>query len=129
MEVAPQVDLFATAANAKLPLFFSPMGEQGMQSRNALEIQWKGLPYIHPPIPLIGRCLRKILLENASALVVAPHWSGQSWSVLLNKMAKRQMVIGKSEEILLPGNQMTQKGDKLPPGFLAAYLLRPPYSI
>jgi hypothetical protein len=98
--------------------------------RDAMSIPWNtGLPFLHPPVPLVARCLRKILEENIPALIVLPHWKGQSWSVLLRKMTSKQMILGKAEDVLRPGKQMTEKGDKLPPGFLAAHLLLPPFQI
>jgi hypothetical protein len=128
--VHPTVDMFATENNTQLPKRQSPLGRLGTIPRDAMAIPWnEGLPFLHPPIPLIGRCLQKILLENVPAVLVLPHWGGQSWSVLLRKMAVREMIVGRSEEILIPGLQMQQKGDKLPPGFLSACLLQPPYSI
>jgi ribonuclease HI len=130
MGVTPQVDLFATPSNTKIPFSIPRMGESQTQRLDAMTIPWRtGLPFIHPPIPLIGRCLRKILWENVPALLVVPDWRGQSWSVLLNKMTNRKMIMGKSSEILHPGKWMIQKGDKLPPGYLSVHLLTPPYSM
>jgi hypothetical protein len=128
--VQPQIDLFATATNTQLPRYVSLLQADRTIGQDAMMIPWnKGLPLIHPPIPLIGRCLQKILEENVPAVMVIPHWRGQSWSVLLAKMSAQQMVLGKAEEILIPGRQMQEKGDKLPPGFMAAHLLTPPYSV
>jgi ribonuclease HI len=130
LRVYPEIDLFATAENTKLPLFVSPRTIDRTWVRDALSIPWKGLlPFLHPPVPLVSKCLRKILEENIAAVIVLPHWKGQSWSVLLNKMSVKEMVIVKSDEVLVPGRQMVEKGDKLPPGFLAAHLLLPPFVI
>jgi hypothetical protein len=130
LQVQPQVDLFASASNAQLPRFVSLMEKDPTLARDAMTIPWDtGLSFLHPPIPLIGRCLQKILQENVPAVMVLPHWQGQSWSVLLGKMTAQQMVLGKAEEILVPGRQMQEKGDKLPPGFMSAHLLTPPYSV
>jgi hypothetical protein len=129
LQVTPVVDLFATRENAQFPSFVSPMLGDHTLVRDALGITWAAqLNFVHPPIPLIGRCLRKILAENASAVVVLPHWKGQSWSNVLNKMSKNMTIIGNSEEVLKPGSIMASKGDKLPPGLLAAHLLQPPYT-
>jgi ribonuclease HI len=128
--VTPTIDLFATAENAKLPQFISPHAKDQTGVRDALSIPWsQGLPFLHPPIPLVARCLRKILEENVAAVIVLPHWKGQSWSVLLQRMTAQQMILGKSDDVLRPGKQMTEKGDKIPPGYLAAHLLLPPFMI
>jgi ribonuclease HI len=130
MGFIPTVDLFATSRNGKVPTFISPLRRDATMVTDALSIPWgTGLPFLHPPIPLIARCLRKILQENVPALMVLPHWKGQSWSVLLQKMSRQEIVLGKAEAILVPGRQMVQKGDKLPPGHMVAHLLTPPYCI
>jgi ribonuclease HI len=130
LQVTPTVDLFSTKANAQLPQFVSPLWKDQVMVRDSLSIPWgEGMPYLHPPIPLVSRCLRKILRENVPAVLVLPHWKGQSWSVLLNRMTHDSMVLGKSDDVLIPGRQMQTKGDKLPPGNMAAHLLLPPYSI
>jgi hypothetical protein len=124
------MDMFATRANTQLSQFVSPLWSDKMLIQDALAISWKGrMPYLHPPIPLIGRCLRKVLNEEVGALMVLPDWRGQSWSVLLNKMSQQSLCLGRSENILIPGHQMIEKGDKLPPGRLIAHLLLPPFVI
>jgi hypothetical protein len=128
--VTPTIDLFATAENAKLAQFISPRVMDQTKVRDALSIPWtQGLPFLHPPVPLVARCLRKILEENVPAVIVLPHWRGQSWSVLLQRMTAKQMILGRSDDVLLPGKQMTEKGDKIPPGYLSAHLLLPPFTI
>jgi hypothetical protein len=128
LHVDPDVDVFATSKNTQLPMYISPLHTDDAPVRDALSVPWdEMLPLVHPPIPLIGKCLRKILTENATAVLVLPHWKGQSWSTLLGKMSRLEFVIGKSEEVLKPGRIMIRKGDKLPPGYIAAHLLHPPY--
>jgi ribonuclease HI len=128
LQITPDVDLFATSENTQLPKYFSPLLSDNTDVRDALSIPWDGmLPLVHPPIPLIGKCLRKILAENCTAVFVLPFWKGQSWNSLLGSMIKRTFVIGKSEEVLKAGKIMNAKGDKLPPGVMVAHLLEPPY--
>jgi hypothetical protein len=128
LDVRPDVDLFATSNNKQLPVFISPNDGDNTPSQDALAVNWSGsIGFIHPPIPLLGKCLRKILQENAAAVIVLPNWKGQSWNTLLGRMSKKMMILGKSEEVLTKGRIMIRKGDKLPPGYLAAHLLHPPY--
>jgi hypothetical protein len=130
LHVNPTVDMFATEANAQLPQFISPVWNDQVLVRDALSIPWgEGMPYLHPPIPLVSKCLQKILRENVPAVLVLPDWKGQGWSVLLQKMTHNSVYLGRSEDVLTPGHQMQVKGDKLPPGTMAAHLLLPPYSI
>jgi hypothetical protein len=130
LQVSPSIDLFATYANAQLPQIVPTFCKDQTIVRDALLIPWgEGIPYLHPPIPLVARCLRKVLHENVPAVLVLPDWKGQSWSVLLKRMTNRFVFLGKSEDVLLAGSQMTQKGDKLSPGNMVAHLLLPPYCI
>jgi hypothetical protein len=99
---------------------------------NAFNMEWKNFkPFLHPPIPLIFRTLKKFQREaNQRALFVAPDWQGQYWSPLLKELTDRKVVIGPiTEDLLMPGSRMRRriKGDKgtlLPPGNLAIYILR-----
>jgi ribonuclease HI len=130
LHVTPVVDLFATKRNAQLPQYISPLHMDNSEVRDALSIPWGGMTVsVHPPIPVIGKCLRKIMSETASGIVIVPHWKGQSWSTILRKMSRASIILGKSEEILQAGSKMKEKGDKLPPGYLAAHFLSPPYEI
>jgi hypothetical protein len=130
LDIQPDIDLFATKRNAQLPQFVSPVSADNSGVRDALSIPWGGMTvYVHPPIPLVGKCIRKIIAENATAVLIVPHWKGQSWDTILGKVSKSSIIIGRSEEILQPGRKMREKGDKLPPGYLAAHVLSPPYEI
>jgi ribonuclease HI len=107
LEIAPEIDLFSTRWNAKLPNYISPLSEDNAMVRDALTIPWdKIFFFAHPPIPLIGKCLKKIVEENAQGVFVLPHWKGQSWGTLLGRMSKRMIVLGKSDIILTPGRIM-----------------------
>ncbi len=58
---SPTVDLFVTAANAKVPAFYSQIAEPSACQDNAFQADWsKGLLYMYPPIPLLHRALHKI---------------------------------------------------------------------
>jgi hypothetical protein len=128
LNVTPDIDVFATSVNNQLPDFISPLHTDNKPIRDGLSISWDGfIPFIHPPIPLIGKCLRKILAENTTAVFVLPFWKGQSWNSLLRRMSKREYIIGKCEDVLKPGRLMNTKGDKLPPGYVSAHFLSPPY--
>jgi hypothetical protein len=128
LHIAPDVDVLSASKKAQLPHFFSPLHTDSAPIRDGMSVSWKEfVPFLHPPISLIGRCLRKILTENTAAVLVLPHWKGQSWSTLLDKMSKHEFIIGKSQNVLQAGKIMNRKGDKLPPGYIVAHWLSPPY--
>lgn len=57
----PQIDLFATRLNAKLPQFCSLFQDQGEMWRDALTLNWAHLyGYAFPPFSLIPRVLSKL---------------------------------------------------------------------
>ena len=81
LDPPPDIDLFATRWNNKLPLFVAPMSDTLAVARDAFLIdwnQWKTV-YIFPPIPLISRVLRKLTEFQGTAYVVAPHWPNSHW--------------------------------------------------
>ena len=84
----PQVDLFATRDNFKLPTFVSPMQDHLAWQTDALSISWCNLwAYAYPPTPLIPRVLRKVREEGAELILVAPWWPKRPWSVELLELA------------------------------------------
>ena len=75
-----RIDLFATYANRKLPVFVSPSPEPRAMAVDAFSICWDGLiAYAYPPIKLLPPVLRKIQLDRGYILLIAPAWPGQAW--------------------------------------------------
>nr|KAG5703999.1 hypothetical protein BaRGS_032088 [Batillaria attramentaria] len=61
----PQIDLFATRWNNKLPTFVSPVPDPTAWAVDALSIPWDGfVAYAYPPTVLIPKVLQK--LENST---------------------------------------------------------------
>lgn len=84
-------DLFASASNTKHPIFASRYFEPSATWTDAFTVSWSpslnpliGLrPYLCPPFPLIGRCIRKLQEDLASAILVLPIWQRQVWWPLI----------------------------------------------
>ena len=56
----PQVYLFATRLNHKLPLYVSPVPDPNAWDIDALNINWSGLTaYAYPPMALLHRVIQK----------------------------------------------------------------------
>ena len=80
----PNLDLFATAANAKLPTFCSRAFHPRAWAVDALSMSWDGLDaYAFPPFSLIHKVLLKIRASRTRVLLVAPLWPRQPWFPLL----------------------------------------------
>jgi len=76
----PEVDLFASRLNHKLPVYFSWHPDPGSSGINSFNMSWKGLyAYAFPPFNLIGRVLSKMELDFASILLICPYWPSQPW--------------------------------------------------
>ena len=76
----PQVDLFATKFSNRLPTYVSPVPDPEAWQIDALSIPWRHfLGYAFPPIPLLGKVLKKAREEQATLILVAPMWPAQAW--------------------------------------------------
>ena len=57
----PQVDLFATRFNNKLPQFLSPVPDPQAWAVDALSLSWEDLdPYAFPPAAILGKVVEKL---------------------------------------------------------------------
>ena len=88
----PDVDLMASNASRKTPFFYSWSREDtealALDSLSQ-DINWAGweLPYLFPPISLIGSCLSKIRDQEVSRVVmVLPYWPGKPWFSTMQEM-------------------------------------------
>ncbi|XP_060548605.1 uncharacterized protein LOC132712109 [Pantherophis guttatus] len=76
----PVLDLFATLDNAQLPRFISRFPSAQAEAVDALRSPWPpGLLYAFPPVSLLPRVIRKLLMEQAEIILVAPHWPRRPW--------------------------------------------------
>ena len=84
----PQVDLFASAANHQLPLWFSRHPDPEAWATDAMAQDWAGMyVYAFPPFNLIQKVLIKIRTDRAEAIFIAPFWPRTHWFNLLNEMS------------------------------------------
>ena len=80
-----EVDLFASRLSTQLPWFYSWRPDPQSEAVDEFSQDWsKVRGYAFPPFALVGRCLRQLLDQNVSHLVlVAPVWQSQPWYPLL----------------------------------------------
>ena len=58
---SPQVELFATSLNTKLPLYISPISDPQAWAVDALNIPWENLVvYAFPPTALLPNVVQKL---------------------------------------------------------------------
>ena len=77
----PEVDLFATSLNNKLPLFIAPMPEGPEESVDAFVQDWSNrFLYAYPPTKVIRRVLSKFVSSRESEMIlITPMWPNQQW--------------------------------------------------
>ena len=81
----PQVDLFATALNRRLPLYVSPLPDPMAWKRDAFSFPWEELDlYAFPPFALLRRVLIRVRdTRRVRVTLVAPLWPQADWFPLL----------------------------------------------
>jgi hypothetical protein len=119
LRVRPEIDLFANRTNRKCSRYVTAEKDADAVGRDAFSLDWRNSFFlIHPPIPIILKCLRKIIQDRTRAVLILPAWEGQSWYDLLHRVTIRFINLGRSVDILQPGSRMIANGTQLPPGTL-----------
>lgn len=97
-----EVDLFASALNAKCNIYVSWLPDPGSWLVDAFTLSWSDLFfYCFPPFILIPRILRKIIDDRAEGVIVVPRWPSQPWFPLFKQMLISSPIIFKPSETLL----------------------------
>lgn len=96
------VDLFATRINAQLPHYVSWQPDPFAMAVDAFHISWADLQaYAFPPFCLLGRCLQKIVREQATIVLIAPLWAHQPWyPALLEALVDIPLLLPLSDSLL-----------------------------
>lgn len=98
----PDIDLFATRTNAKCPIYISWKPDPDALTVDAFTVNWHTyFFYAFPPFALILKCLRKILDNRATGVLVFPYWPGQPWFPLLKSMVVSEIIYFKPNRDLL----------------------------
>lgn len=96
------VDLFATALNAKCPVYVSWLPDPGSWMVDAFTLSWKSLNfYCFPPFILIPKILRKIIDEKSEGVIVIPWWPSQPWFPLFKRLLISEPIIFSPSDHLL----------------------------
>ena len=77
----PQIDLFATSFNNKLPQFVSPMPDLLAIAVDALSLPWEDLDaYAFPPVAILGKVVKKLQDTPCKRLIlITPGWPNMTW--------------------------------------------------
>ena len=83
----PVVDAFASRLNNKLKRYYSYTPDPFSEVVDCFTVSWSGTNmYCYPPCSCLGKTLRKIILDVARVLIVAPFWPSQPWFPLLGSL-------------------------------------------
>ena len=96
------MDLFASRLNFQLKPYVAYQPDPEAHAINAFHISWKGYTfYAFPPFSVIQRVLQKISDEEATGLLVVPHWPTQTWwPYLMNMLIDFPLMLPKKEDTL-----------------------------
>ena len=77
----PQIDLFATRFNNKLPLFVSPVPDPMATAVDALSLSWEDLEaYAFPPTAILGKVVEKLQDSPYRRLIIITlGWPNMTW--------------------------------------------------
>ena len=103
MKFDPDIDLFASRLNTQLKRYISWKPDPGAEAVDALSIYWGDVDfYAFPPFCLIGKCIQKIIQDEAEGIVIVPKWPTQAWfSKLLNMLVQDPVLLPKSKTLLI----------------------------
>lgn len=88
------IDLFASATNAKCQKFVSWLGDHACFSVDAFTLNWEEYYfYAFPPFALIPRVLHKIINDKAEGVVVVPLWTSQPWYPLFCSLLSKEPIV------------------------------------
>ena len=77
---SPQVDLFATSLNTKLPLYISPIPDPQAWAVDALNIPWENqVVYTFLPTALLPKVVQKLQSQMCRLILIAPGWPSKPW--------------------------------------------------
>lgn len=85
----PDIDLFASRTNTKCDAYVSWKRDPDALTVDAFTINWR-LHYFYafPPFSLILKCIRKIINDEATGILVFPYWTRQPWFPLFKKVSE-----------------------------------------
>ena len=90
----PDIDLFASRINHKLPTYVSLNPDAKAIAIDAFAHKWESFMYIFPPFNLIPRILRKLKEDKTKRVVmVTPNWSVAQWFPVCKRMALQNPIL------------------------------------
>ncbi|XP_040269756.1 RNA helicase Mov10l1 [Bufo bufo] len=86
----------ASRLNNMVPTFLARALDPEAYGVDALVSPWQGFPrlYVFPPLPLLPKVLRKIMLEGIPTILIAPDWPRRAWFSDVTRMLADSPQVG-----------------------------------
>ena len=84
--VSPTLDAFSSRATAQLDRYMTWYPDSQAVARDALIHPWDPVTYLFPPVPMILKCLKKVMTEKIEVVMVLPQWPSALWWPLVQNM-------------------------------------------
>lgn len=99
----PEIDLFASRINKKCLKYVSWHKDPDAVAINAFTLDWSGFFfYSFPPISVILKTLKKIILDKATGIMVVPLWETQPWFPIFSRLLVSDTIkFSPSENVLI----------------------------
>lgn len=98
----PEIDLFASRLNTKCTKYISWKRDPSAFNVDAFTVDWGSYYfYSFPPFSLILKCLRKIINDRATGIMVVPYWVSQPWYPLFQSLMSQEPIFFHPDRNLL----------------------------
>ena len=110
----PDIDLFASRLNKKLPKYVSWKPDPESTFIDAMDMSWENsFIYLFPPFSMLWPVVAKLEEDRVHrAIIVMPDWPTQSWYPRIMKKSLSKHITIPSSKLILPG---TKKSHPLAP--------------
>ena len=105
----PSIDCFASRINKQIEEYISFKPDPYASHIDAFTISWNNLKgYMFPPFSVIPKVLQKIQTDNATVMVVVPHWPTQSWFTTFVELSIKEpfLITPLPKNLVLPQDQL-----------------------
>ena len=97
----PQLDLFASKNNFKLPRWYSLNRDPNAEAWNAFSQEWSLYAYAFPPHVILRRVIEKVKSDRATIILIAPYWPQSPWvSDLLHLLVDLPVILPIRQDLL-----------------------------
>ena len=104
----PDIDLFASRLNFKVPRYVAWKPDPGACHVDAFTLSWcDTFSYAFPPFSVIGRVLQKLTEDQSRMILIVPDWATTPWfSILPSMMIDHPVRLPRMQRLLRRGQDL-----------------------